>query len=109
MCVNFHGNLIFLLGKINKIKSYYDLRITRFKQKLAFNTKYFVYLFTNISELESNLAKKTITTNFFLYFGIFLFIYFICNFLRSCYLIFHIQKFSTHCKEQYKKRIMTIG
>ena len=30
ICVNFKGNLIFSLGKINKIKSYYDLRITRF-------------------------------------------------------------------------------
>ena len=29
-CVNFQGNLIFFLGKINKIKSYYDLRKTRF-------------------------------------------------------------------------------
>ena len=30
MCVDFQANLIFFLEKINKIKSYYDLRITRF-------------------------------------------------------------------------------
>ena len=27
----------------------------------------------------------------------------------KCYLIFHTQKVATHCKEQNKKRIMTIG
>ena len=37
--------------EINKIKSYYDLRITRFQRKLAFYTKWFVHLFTDISEL----------------------------------------------------------
>ena len=42
----------------------------------------------------------------YLFFDIFL-IWFVI-FFQSCYLISHIQKVSTHCKEQNKK-IMTIG
>ena len=30
MCVNFHSNLLFSRRKVNKIKSYYDLRKTHF-------------------------------------------------------------------------------
>ena len=31
------------------------------------------------------------------------------TFFQSCYLVFQTQKFATYCKEQKKKRIMTIG
>ena len=36
MCVKFQGNLISFLGKINKIKSYYDFRINAFLAKINF-------------------------------------------------------------------------
>ena len=57
--------------------------------------------------MESTLAKKITTNIFFLYFGIFLFALFF-YFIQSCYLIFHNQKVSTHCKEQNKRKMMTI-
>ena len=42
-------------------------------------------------------------------YGIFLFIYFICNFFQSFNIIPYTQKVAAHYKEQNKKRIMTIG
>ena len=61
--------------------------------------------------MKSTLAKKMTTKFLKIFLDIFInfLFYFICNFFQSCYLIFHTQKVATHCKEQNKKRIMTIG
>ena len=59
--------------------------------------------------MESTLAKKITTKMFFYILGYFyLFILFV-KFFQSCYLIFDTRKVDTHCKEQNKRRIMTIG
>ena len=54
--------------------------------------------------MESTLAKKITQQKFFK--NIFTYFYFILfvTFFQSCYLIFHTQKVSTHCKKQNKKR-----
>ena len=49
--------------------------------------------------LKKDTNKKKISQNFILY----------VTFFQLCYLIFHTQKVAAHCREQNKKRIMTIG
>ena len=57
--------------------------------------------------MKSTLAKKNNYKHFFYILEYFLF--YLLPFFQTCYLIFHTQKAATHCKEQNKKRIMTIG
>ena len=66
----------------------------------------------NFLGMESNLTKKITTKlSFYIlgYFYSFFNFIFIVTFFQSCYLIFDIQKVALNCKEQKKKRIMTIG
>ena len=111
MRVNFQNNLIFFLGKINKIKSYYKTLNSVFRKlwfsvfvttyvwiksevNLNFNQLFFVIL-SILLGIEITLAKKITTKILFLYFGIFLFIflfYFIFNSFSIMLLYFPYSK-----------------